>query len=118
MMLGSYVSASAQSTPTAEAERFFAGLLGWAGVSLPVTVTGSPVEVRHTESGRDAILFVFNHGTAPAQSGVSLARVRGDYVVTDLVRGGTVPSRGVSNGVALRLDLAAMSVRVLRVSPR
>ena len=33
-MLGSYVSASAQSTPTPEAERFFAGLLEWAGVRL------------------------------------------------------------------------------------
>ena len=118
LMLGSYVSASAQSTPTPEAERFFAALLGWANISVPVTSTGSPVEVRHTESERDAVLFVFNHGKGTAQSEVSLARDRGDYVVTDVVRGGTIPSRRFSSGIAVRLDLAPMSVRVLRVSPR
>ena len=38
LMLGSYVSAAAQSTPSAAAERFFAGLLEWAGVTLPLMV--------------------------------------------------------------------------------
>ena len=42
-------SASAQSTPTPEAERFFRGVLQWAGVQFPVTVSGSPLEVRYTD---------------------------------------------------------------------
>jgi beta-galactosidase len=52
LMLGSFVSAAAQSTPTPEAERFFAGIVDWAGVTLPIRVTGAPLEARHLESVR------------------------------------------------------------------
>src|SRR5688572_1940934 len=117
LLLGSYVSASAQSTPTPESQRFFTALLDWAGVHLPVRVSGSPVEVRHTESGRDAILFVFNHAKTAATSDVSLARSEGTYTVTDLVTGGAVPSSPTGDGVTIRLEVPPLGVRVLRVSP-
>ena len=61
LMLGSYVSAAYQSTPTPAVERFYSGLLEWAGVTLPVTVAGAPLEARHLESGGDAVLVLLNH---------------------------------------------------------
>jgi hypothetical protein len=70
LMLGSYISAAAQSTPTPESERFFAGLLEWAGVRLPIRTTGAAIEARHLESGADTLLFLFNHGTHEARSDV------------------------------------------------
>lgn len=117
LMLGSYVSAAAQSAPTAEAERFFAGLLEWAGVTLPVRVTGAPVEARHLESGADAVLFVFNHGKARAQADVWVRRGAGDYTGRDVVDGAPVALVKSGDGVSVSLELGAGGVRVLRIAP-
>ena len=118
LMLGSYVSASAQSTPTPEAERFFRGLLEWAGVPFPVAVSGSTLEVRYTESGNDTLVFLFNHAKAAARSEVSLRRARGRYGATNLVDGTVVPLTRDTDGFALRVDLPAEGVQVVRISPR
>jgi hypothetical protein len=87
----------------AAAERFFAGLLAWAGVERPVEVTGGDVEVRFTESGASRLMFVFNHGEAetfptiairrPAKSAVDLATggplaIRDGKLQVRLARGG------------------------------
>jgi beta-galactosidase len=118
LMLGSYVSASAQSTPTPEAERFFRGLLEWAGVQVPVRVTGSPVEVRYTESGDDTLVFVFNHAETAARGEVTLSRPAGRYSMIDLVDGRDRPLLRDADGVAIRIELAPRGVQVLRVSRR
>ena len=118
LMLGSYVSAAAQSTPTPAAERFFAGLLEWAGVALPVRVEGSPIEARHLESGQAALLFLFNHGKEHARSDVWLARSAGEYIATDIVTRDAVALRRAGDGVALTLQLAPAGVRVLTIARR
>ena len=56
LMLGSYVSAAYVHTPSSEAERFFAGLLEWAKVELPVSASGGYVEARTLEADRDTLL--------------------------------------------------------------
>jgi beta-galactosidase len=118
LMLGSFVSAAAQSTPTPEAERFFAGLLEWAGVALPVRVTGAPLEARHLDSGRDALLFLFNHGRQPAKSEVWLECAQGEYGAEDLMTGRVVPVRRAGTGVTIDVDIAPSAVQVLRISTR
>jgi beta-galactosidase len=118
LMLGSYLSAAAQSTPTAEAERFFAGLLQWAGVRFPIRVTGAPIEARHVESGNDAVLFLFNHGKQTAASEVWLRREPGEYQATDIVDGRPVTMKGAPDGVLIGVELAASDVRVLRIGRR
>jgi beta-galactosidase len=118
LTLGSYVSAAAQSTPTPEAERFFAGLVEWAGITLPVRVSGTPVEARYLESGRDALLFVFNHGKDVARSEVWLRRVSGDYVATDLVSGSAVPLPGAADGLSVSVELPPSGVKVMRISAK
>jgi beta-galactosidase len=116
LMLGSYVSASAQSTPTPESERFFAGLLEWAGVTLPVRVTGGIVEARHLESGNETILFLFNHGKQEARSEVWLQREAGDYAAVDLVDGRSVRLTRSADGVTVSTVLPSSGVQVLRIT--
>jgi hypothetical protein len=118
LMLGSYLSAAAQSTPGPESERFFAGLLHWAGVTFPVRVSGDSIEARHLDSGGNALVFLFNHGKETARSEVWLERVAGDYAATDLIQDRVVALERRGDGVSVGIVLAPGDVSVLRVSPR
>lgn len=108
LLVGSYVSAAYQSTPTAEGAAWFAGLLDWAGVVAPLRVKGE-VEVRWLDSGGERLVFVFNHGAA-AQS-VEMEWVDGSKwgPTTDLMSGAAA---GLSFG------LEGRGVRVLRMGER
>jgi beta-galactosidase len=117
LMLGSYVSAAAQSTPTPEAERLFAGLVEWAGVTLPIRVSGDIIEARHLESGRDALLFLFNHGRAATKSTVWLRRDRGEYDVRDLIDHRNISSHREQDGVSIAIALPPSGVQVVRMTP-
>ncbi|HEY8548934.1 MAG TPA: beta-galactosidase trimerization domain-containing protein, partial [Vicinamibacterales bacterium] len=116
LMLGSYLSGAYQSKPTPEAERFFAGLLQWAGITLPIEVKGSPLEARHLESGNHAVLFLFNHATAPANATVTLRRPAGSYTATDLVLDRDVPVTRAGDGVSLDVQLPPSGVQVIRIA--
>jgi beta-galactosidase len=115
LMLGSYVSASAQSTPTPQAERFFSGLLQWAGVAAPIRVTGDPLEVRHVEAGRDTLVYVFNHGTSQASSQITARVPAGDERATDLVTGASIPLSRDAGQMSFSVKLPPSGVQVLRV---
>ena len=113
LMLGSYVSAAYQSQPEPAVERFYAALLGWAGVELPVSVAGAPAEVRYLESGPDKLVFVFHHQRQPAELTVGL-RVAGEYSGLDLVTGKPVEfTRG-----KMSRRLAPDEVWVVKLSPK
>jgi beta-galactosidase len=116
LMLGSYVSASAQSTPTPESERFFGGLLEWAGVTPPVRVTGGTIEARHLESGKETLLFLFNHGRQEARSEVWLRRDAGEYTAVDLVDGRPVRLTRSPDGVTVNVVLPSSGVQVLLIT--
>ncbi|HWQ53660.1 MAG TPA: beta-galactosidase [Bryobacteraceae bacterium] len=73
LTLGSYVAVAYETERNTAAERFFAGLLDWAGVARPVTVTGGPVEVRMTQSGGSRLLFAFNHGEKETGATIEIA---------------------------------------------
>ncbi len=87
LMLGSYLSAAYESSPSAAAGRFFAGLLEWAGVTPLVPAAGKDIEVRTLQSGADILVFVFNHGKQAGEAGVSLRLPAGNYGASDLVEG-------------------------------
>jgi beta-galactosidase len=118
LLLGSYVSAAYQSTPTAEVERFYAGLLTWAGVTPPVVVSGANLEARHLLVDKDALLFVFNHGNARADGTVFLRLPQQDVAATDLVSGLAVDVVREESGVRLRVSLEPGDVRVVRIARR
>ena len=117
LMLGSYVSAAYQSNPSQGTERFFTGLLRWAGVTMPIRVTGNPLEARHLEAGDVALLFLFNHGKQAGRSEVWLRRAAGNVAAADLIEDRSVPVTRSDVGFALDVNLAPGEVRVLRVSP-
>jgi beta-galactosidase len=118
LMLGSYVSAAAQSSPAPEAERFFAGLLEWAGVRLTIRTTGSAIEARHLESGADTLLFLFNHAKQEARSEVTLLRASRDDAAIDLVSGQTVELRRAADGVSLAVVLPPSGVQVVKLTAK
>lgn len=118
LMIGSYVSAAYQSSPTPEARRFFSGLLAWAGVSRPISVTGANLEVRWLESGNDVVAFVFNHAARAASGTVSLRLASRARTALDLATGETVPLRGETGLVQFDVALDPHGTRVLWIAAR
>jgi beta-galactosidase len=116
LMLGSYVSAAYQTTPTPEVERFYTGLLAWAGVTRPVETTGDAVEVRFLESGADRIVFVLNHVATTATGAVSLRVPDSAWTATDLVTDRSVALRQSAGSVQFDVTLPPHEVQVLRLS--
>ncbi len=116
--LGSYVSAAYFSTPSAGAERFFGGLLEWAGVQAPVRTAAPGVEVRTLESGPDRLVFVFNHSAETARSAMGVRLPPGRYTAFDLAAETAVPLRAEGPWVRFDIDLAPGAVQALRLSPR
>jgi hypothetical protein len=118
LVLGSYVSAGYASQPQETGRRFFDGLLDWAGVRRPVAVSGDPVEVRLLESGREHLAFVFNHGSAPVTTAVTLRVPLEGRIVEDLVSGGAVAAGVAADGFEWRGTIPPRDVRVLRIHLR
>jgi beta-galactosidase len=114
MMLGSYVSAAYENAPSPVAERFYAGLLEWAGVVLPVEAEN--LEVRTLQSGADTLVFAFNHSPRPADASFGLRMPPGAYRGVDLATGQSVEI--ARDGVFLRFKrrLEASSVWVVRLT--
>jgi beta-galactosidase len=105
LMLGSDVSAAAQSAPTPAAERFYSALLDWAGVTLPLKATGARIEARTLESSTGRLVFVFNHNAQPTETTLTLPPGN----ATDLMTGQRVAS--------LTRTLAPNEVWVLKIAP-
>lgn len=118
LMLGSYLSAGYVSQPEPTTRRFYAGLLDWAGVTRPVSVSGDPVEVRLLESGREHLVFVFNHAATPAAPSVTLRVPLDGRVVEEIAKGEAVEVKPTAAGLEWRGTIAPRDVRVLRVHPR
>jgi beta-galactosidase len=84
LTLGSYLGVAYEKHRDATARRFFTGLMDWAGVSRPVSVTNADAEVRILESGDERIAFVFNHSDQATEPAITL---RDSYMAVDLVTG-------------------------------
>jgi beta-galactosidase len=116
LMLGSYVSAAHQSSPSVAGERFYAALLAWAGVSRPIEATGAPLEVRYLDSRSGALLFLFNHSAQAARSEVVFRHLAGERVAaTDLESGAPVRTRPVAGGRALTAEVDPGGIRVVHL---
>lgn len=116
LMLGSYISAAYQTAPTPEVERFYAGLLRWAGVAFPVETSDQNLEVRYLESGGDVLAFVFNHGGKASGATVTLRLPPGSYAAMDIVAGQPVALAQDGRDVRWNAKLAPSDVQVLRIS--
>ena len=118
MMLGSYVGAAYETHREAAAANFYAALLAWAGVRLPISVAGATTEVRYLESGADTLVFVFNHGEQPIDPAVSLRIRAGNYRGIDLVAAKPVEVSQDAGNVKLQGRIAPEDVWVVDLSPK
>ncbi len=105
LTLGTYAGVAYEHHRDATAQKFFAGLLDWAGVSRPVAVTSGEAEVRWLESGDERLLFAFNHEDHTIEPAITL---RGEWSGVDLVS-------GESAGAPFRKTLAPGGIWVLRL---
>jgi beta-galactosidase len=118
LMLGSYVGAAYETRRDPAAPRFYAALLQWAGIEQPYTAEGAAPEIRALESGRDTLLFVFNHGKQPMEPTLSVRLRAAGVQATDLVTGQSVDVREDAGRVRLHNRIAAEDVWVVKLSPR
>jgi beta-galactosidase len=115
LTVGSYLSAAYDAKPDPALQRFFAGVLQWAGVERPVELAGAEAEVRMLESGGDKLVFVFNHKPQAGDIAVTLRMPPGNYAATDLVTGEAVP---LSAPMKLTRKIGAKDVWVVRLWPK
>ncbi|MGD0580892.1 MAG: beta-galactosidase, partial [Bryobacteraceae bacterium] len=118
LMLGSYVGAAYESRRDQATVRFYSALLRWAGVDLPVRVTGAEPEVRYLESGTNVLLFVFNHSKQPMEPSIALRLKGRSYRGVDLITGMPVQVFGGEGHVRLTAPIGPEDVWVVQLSPR
>lgn len=115
LMLGSYLSAAYVTEPSEATERFYAGLLRWAGVEPTVEVQGGALEVRTLDAGSGRLVFVFNHAKEPTAATVSLRMEQGSYSASDLSTQRPVTLQREERAVRFPVRLEPDGVQVLRL---
>lgn len=107
--VGSFLGALYEAERDENVARFFAGLLRWAGVRRPVQIfngaSSGLIEVRTMTAGQDELVFVFNHGSDPAEPTIGLEPPAGTYAARNLVTDEVI-------AVAYERELLLMKVRV------
>ena len=109
LTLGSYIGVAYEHRRDATAQKFFDGLLDWAGVARPVRIAGGEAEVRLLEAADGLILFAFNHQEKAIEPEISLPA---SYAGIDLVSG-----EKIAAGNTFRHRLAPGDVWVVRLRP-
>jgi beta-galactosidase len=118
LMLGSYVSAGYHTRPGEPARRLFLGLLQWAGVRPPVVVEGGTVEVQTLESGKDRILFAFNHGKNAVSPHIRLPGATGAFSGRDLITNSVVAVTTETSGISLTVSIQPGHVGVVHLAAK
>jgi len=118
LMLGSYVGAAYETHREASAVRFYNAVLDWAGVARPITTTGAEPEVRYLESGRDVLVFVFNHGKMAIEPTVALRLAGASYSGLDLVKAQPVEVAVEAGQATLHGAIGPEDVWVVKLSPK
>ena len=118
LMLGSYVGGAYEKVRAPAAERFYASLLAWAGVAAPVTVEPPGAEVRWLESGRDRLVFVFNHGSQETAASVEMPAIASAYDAADLISGKPVDVVVDAGRLRMHNRIGPRDVWVVSLEPR
>lgn len=116
LMLGTYLSAAYQGTPSPTSASFFESLLAWSGVVRPIQAAN--LEAHTLELGTDRLVFVFNHSNKLVESTVRLSMPPGTYQALDLVTASPVALQSAPQSVEFQVRLDPNAVRVLKLSPR
>ena len=113
LMLGSYIGGAYETMREPAGAEFYAALLRWAGITAPITVEPAGAELRWLDSGRDRLVFVFNHGEKQIDASVSMPT---GASATDIVTGQPVALAPAEGRVGMRGRIGARDVWVVRVT--
>jgi beta-galactosidase len=122
--VGSFLGALYEAERDPNVAKFLDGLMDWAGVSRPVEVNRSPfdapIEVRTMESGKDTLVFIFNHSVSSSAAPVVGIKVKqGVYQITDLMKQGPqiMPTDNKETSkIGLSKDMKPQEVWVVKLS--
>jgi beta-galactosidase len=118
LMLGSYVGAAYETRRSAAGARFYAALLKWAGVKNPIAVAGGNAEVRYLESGKNTLVFAFNHGDQAIDASISLKLPARPARALDLVSQAPVNLFPAGDAVQMRGHIGPKDVWVVELTPQ
>jgi beta-galactosidase len=114
LYVGSFLSMAYERTKDPQLQRFFDGLLDWAGVER--SVTASPgVEVRTMQGSGYQLQFVLNGAEKETAAEVRLRPLSPAPTVRDVLTGETVRYETDGDRIVLRKPLAPQSAWVLEV---
>lgn len=117
LMVGSYLGAAYEMWREPAGARFYSSLLDWAGVERPIATQGDAIEVRWLESGRDRLVFAFNHAGKPQLASATLKLSGASYQATDLRSGNAVVLAGGQGRITLQKQMQPNEVWVVKLEP-
>ena len=122
LAVGTFLGMPYEIRRNAKSAQFFDGLLQWAGVSRRVRVSGESdrqmVEVRQMTSGREMLLFVFNHSLSSSSPVIRLRQAGPKCQATDLRTGQPVKFSADGEELTFTKNMAPHEVWVLRITPK
>ncbi|HVN78883.1 MAG TPA: beta-galactosidase [Terriglobia bacterium] len=121
LAVGTFLGMSYEAHRDSKLKEFFNGLLSWAGISPRVRVTvasGQPsVEIREMTSGKETLLFVFNHETSSVEAFVRFKQPGGGCDASDLQTGEKVSFIREGEELVFKKPMASSQVWVIRITP-
>jgi beta-galactosidase len=111
---GSFLSMAYERTKDTQLQRFFDGLLDWAGVERPVAAS-TGIEVRTMQGAGYQIQFVLNGAEKEVPAEIRLRPNAPAPLVRDLITGETVQYQTDGGRIVLRKPLPPQSAWVLEI---
>ena len=78
---------------------------------------GQQPDMRYLETGRDTLVFTFNHRARTQEANIELRLPDGQYRATDIVNGRAVVVTRNQGRIAVQQQIAPHDVWVLKVEP-
>jgi len=118
LYLGSYLSLAYERGKNADLARFFHGLLDWAQIERPVSLSAPEMEARSLEGPGYRLYFIFNNADKEAAAEIRLRAPFTAPALEDLVSGAEVRAESAGGRMVLKKSLPSQGVWVLKVSER
>jgi beta-galactosidase len=116
LVVGSFLSGAYEARRDPELARFFNGMLDWAKVSRPISVSGDPMEGRSLTTMDGHLLYVFNHAATEAVFELSYRAGAGPFRAVDLNTGQPVALTSEGDTVRSKLRVGASQVAAIHLT--
>jgi beta-galactosidase len=122
MLVGSFLGMAGHPEPVEANDRFYLGLLDWAGIIRPFTSshdgkTANPVEIRLQENPNGYVLYVINHSSDTENVSVSLrVNENGLFNLTELTSAQSKEITAQNNSLKLTSSVVSGHVQVWSIT--